>query len=63
MTAKENYRLMVIEKTTQGPEKYKLAGVTFTSTGLPWMSGEDDSKACSNSGGAALRSRRAAAGA
>ena len=45
VTARENYRLMVIEKTTQGPEKYALAGVTFTSTDLPWMSAGDSSEA------------------
>lgn len=42
VTVKENYKLMVIEKTTQGPEKYALAGVTFTSTDLPWTSVKND---------------------
>jgi hypothetical protein len=35
VTASENYRLMVVEKATPGPEKYSLAGVAFTSR-VPW---------------------------
>jgi hypothetical protein len=37
VTAAENYRLMVVEKTTSGPEKYALAGVKFTSPEVPWL--------------------------
>ena len=35
VTASENYRLIVVEKTTPGPEKYSPAGVRFTSP-VPW---------------------------
>jgi hypothetical protein len=36
VTARENYRLIHVEKTTPGPEKYALAGVTFTTVEVPW---------------------------
>lgn len=41
VTARENYQLVHIEKQTQGPEKYALAGVAFTSTDLPWTRATD----------------------
>lgn len=38
LTAAENYRLEVIEKSgTTGPEKYVVAGIEFTTRELPWM--------------------------
>lgn len=36
VTARENYRLIRVEKTTAGPQKYALAGVTFTTAEVPW---------------------------
>lgn len=36
VTARENYRLIRVEKTTSGPEKYALAGVAFTTAEVPW---------------------------
>jgi hypothetical protein len=36
ITARENYRLMRIEKTTPGPGKYAVAGVAFTTAEVPW---------------------------
>ena len=36
VTARENYRLIRVEKVTPGPEKYAIAGVAFTTTDVPW---------------------------
>lgn len=36
VTARENYCLIRVEKTTPGPEKYATAGVTFTTAEVPW---------------------------
>jgi hypothetical protein len=36
VTARENYRLIRVEKTSPGPEKYALAAVTFTTAEVPW---------------------------
>jgi len=36
VTARENYRLIRVEKTTPGPEKYAIAGVAFTTADVPW---------------------------
>lgn len=41
VTADENYTLMKVEKTHQGPEKYALAQVAFTTDNLPWDVGEE----------------------
>lgn len=42
VTARENYRLIRVEKTTPGPEKYAITGVRFTTADVPWaaMSGD-----------------------
>lgn len=36
VTASENYSLIRAERTTDGPEKYSAADVTFTTDDLPW---------------------------
>jgi hypothetical protein len=36
VTARENYRLIDVEKATPGPEKYAIAGVRFTTAEVPW---------------------------
>lgn len=38
VTAAENYRLEVLERSgTTGPEKYVLAEIEFTTQELPWV--------------------------
>lgn len=36
VTARENYALIRVERMTDGPAKYALAGVTFTTNDLAW---------------------------
>ena len=38
VTARENYRLIGVEKLTPGPEKYAIAAVIFTTVDVPWAS-------------------------
>lgn len=63
ITAAENYALQKLERAgTTGPAKYAVAGVTFTTTELPWATTGDLVIVPASSGPLALPTRREVGG-